>query len=139
VGTDIENTQTVEQMVSSMKETIQAKIRSEFVSLMPPELLKTMVTAAITEFQSPQRDNYGHITNSNSPLQQMIHDELRKLLMQAVQEELNSAGYNTHWAHGEAQPGEIIRAIVKECIPDIVNAAIGNFIAMRLHDFRRNL
>lgn len=131
--------------MASVQEKIKAKIKEEFVSLLPDEVWSEMVRAVITDFTTDKKkDEYGRNAPRPSPLKEIIQTELRAIVNEQLKGELNKLG-NGPWIGSKQAASEAVKKLVatsyQEILESIQRQQVENIVLqavsqLRASDFR---
>lgn len=128
--------------LTSLKDTVSERIRAQFVALIPDDVWKKMVDAEIKWMLTPIEHHNGN-REYYSPLQDMIRDELTKIMRAQLIKELENpqwvGSYTNQPMPFHAGPSEAIRAIIKDLIPEIITAHYGTMFQNSLTMIKSSL
>ena len=120
-------------VMQSAKDNIKQRIKDSFTALIPDEVFTAMVETEIKWFITDTTANPTYYRNDvklPSPLRAMIQQELENQFKDMIKTEVAKPEYwSSNYSGNMSLPAEAVKAIVKECIPQIVESAIGNTTA----------
>lgn len=103
--------------LQSVQENIKAKIKAEFVNLIPDELWATMVNSVVKEFITDKDRSYN---NHASPLKQLIHAELAAQATALLRGELEKLDAGMWDGYGGKVASGAIQKLIAEHLPLLV-------------------
>jgi hypothetical protein len=134
---------TAEQIMGDARDLLQAKIRRDIISYMPDEAWQLLLQSEIRQFTTKRltRDNYGRDVETVSPLQGLIQKEIHNIYLELIKAELAKPEW---WHSTTTSPGmlpvsDVVKQIIRENIPLIVESAIGSMFQMMIHKFSQSL
>lgn len=107
---------------------LRDKIKKEMIELIPQAQFDKLVQAEIEKFL-------------NKGLPELIRDMLREDIKKRLSAYFISDGWEQEWNKGVSKwgPGEQVRKLVKENIPQIIEAVIGGAFNDMMISFRNNM
>ena len=121
-----------------LMDTVKARIRSEFVSIIPDDAWKAMVKKTVDKFFERER-GYGDERPSEFDrlVSNLIHEEIRKRMMEYFQGPEWQGRMDS--VTGKARMSEAIEKILKENASEIVARVLGNAMQSALQDMMNKM
>lgn len=110
--------------LQTVQENIKAKIKAEFVNLIPDEMWTAMVESVVNEFinDKTERNYGGDFKTTPSPLKQMIRAEIEALAKGILKAELDRLTAGAWNDFGQNVATEALKKLIAGSLPDIVAA-----------------
>lgn len=131
-----------DNLPARVEDVIANRIRAQFVELIPEEAFTMMVKKEIDWFTSTRSGQYYDGGRDQiSPLQNLIRKDIERKFVDLLGAELSKPEYQPTIfnANGVPQMGDAVRAIIKECMPEIVAAAWGSTFQSAIMTLRNSL
>lgn len=124
---------------AKIEDLVAARIRAQFVELIPEETFNNMVKAAIADFTSVRSRNYDGTSPGPTKLEQIILDEIKRRFMEQVRAALNSPEFVDRWGKDGMEPSEFVKRIITDLSPVLVQALFGSVVQSAISHMRNNL
>jgi hypothetical protein len=119
---------------TTVQERVKTKVQELFVGLISEEEWSKLIKKEIDAFISPpDADRWGNSNKKTSAFQDIIQQELKDRFKSMLKTELDRPEYAGMWHYGTNGqsvicPGVVIEQILKNSIPEIINAMFGQFM-----------
>ena len=123
--------------MQSVTETVTERIKATFVSLIPEDQWKEMVSTELSKFMARQ-DNY-HRNRNSSPLQDMIKAAIQERFREVIAEELGKPDWKGVWESNGFKPSEVVAKLVTDAGPALFKTALAEFVNSAIESFRQHL
>jgi len=129
---------TLQEAFQSTKDRIADRIKSSFVELMPDELWKSMVQKELQWFTTEPPRNY-YDKETVAPLRGMIREAIRAKIKEDIVAEIGKPEYEAIFGGTALRPGEAVRDIIKELLPEMVVAMFQGVVHASVDKLRQEL
>lgn len=121
--------------VQSLTDTVTERIKATFVSLIPEDEWKGMVSAELSKLMTP-KDSYHR---NSSPLQDMIKAAIQERFRQVIAEELGKPDWQGEWDGRAYKPSELVAKLVQDAGPALFKTALAEFVNSAIEGFKLHL
>lgn len=115
-----------------MTELVEKRVDRAFVEVLDEEQWKQLVAEAIKRFTQPRAipKQFGSDEVKPSELEELVSTHVRKKLSEWLSTKLDEPGWNPLWdeTRNESMPGEVVTEIIRQLLPEIINAQYGSII-----------
>lgn len=104
--------------LASVQDAIKARIKAEFVNLIPDDMWKALVEEVVTDFiTDKQRDRWD--TKQTAPIKEIVRKELEEQSRTYLKAEIDRLGPNM-WNNGSSVVSEALRKLIADNFKDLL-------------------
>lgn len=112
---------------NAFRDRVEAKIKEEFVALMPDEMFRDMVEQTIEKFSKPRTvsDGYNHTKTVPSEFERIVLSVYEERLREVVKTMLGGSEWSGHWDGRQQAAGEAVKKVIIENADEMLASLIG--------------
>ena len=122
-----------ENTPARIEDLVAARIRAQFVELIPEETFNLMVKKAINDFTNRKYDH------QPSELEKIILEEIKTRFLNSVRVAMDGPEFQQKWNNGQPEPSEFIKSALQQLAPALVESMFAGLVHSAVNMMRNNL
>ena len=127
--------------MQSLQDRVTERIRATFVDLVPEDQWRALVAKAVADYFEDRKPAHAFAgaVPSPTPFKQLVHAELTEFFRTRLRDYLHGDEFFSEWGARGMTPSDGAKRIIRECIPDVVEALLAGAVQRVIEAARSGL